>query len=156
MAKKDLSAKEWLFCRYFIRTNNAREAAARAGYLLLPEKSGERLLKKDCIKKEIRKMLLAKKLVEKECETGLKRLAFGNITDAIKLILQDDISVDDLEKFDLYNISEIKKAKGGGVEIKFFDRLKALEKLSLLEDSANESVAESFFSALRQENTDEN
>ena len=39
-----------------------------------------------------------------------------------------------LAKADLFNVSEIKRIKGGGVEIKFFDRQKALERLSDLND----------------------
>ena len=35
----------------------------------------------------------------------------------------------------LFNVSEIKRVKGGGVEVKLFDRLKALEKLFELENS---------------------
>ena len=40
-----------------------------------------------------------------------------------------------IEKLDLFNVSEIRRIKGGGVEIKIFDRLKALEKLYELENS---------------------
>ena len=35
---------------------------------------------------------------------------------------------------DLFNVSEIKRVKGGGVEIKFFDRQRALERLAELND----------------------
>ena len=38
-----------------------------------------------------------------------------------------------LAESDLFNVSEIKRVKGGGVEIKFFDRQKALEKLEELD-----------------------
>lgn len=59
------------------------------------------------------------KLVE-----GLERLAFGNVTDAIKLLFCDELNTRILNKLDLFNISEIKRPKGGGIEIKFYDRLK--------------------------------
>ena len=66
-----------------------------------------------------------KKTAKDEVREGLKRLAFGEIQDA------------EIEKrlpeLNLYNISEIKRPKGGGMEIKFFDRIKALEKLSALD-----------------------
>ena len=45
-----------------------------------------------------------------------------------------------LENMDLYMVSEIRKPRDGAMEIKFFDRIKALEKLCQLssgEDSKN-------------------
>ena len=57
-----------------------------------------------------------------------------------------------LENMDLFNISEIKKVKGGGVEIKFFDRIKALEKLENLRlGGLNDD--NSFYSALEHSAT---
>ncbi len=49
---------------------------------------------------------------------------------------------------DLFNIAEIKRPKGGGLEIKFFDRLKPLERLA--EMSADEAAdsAIPFYQAL--------
>ena len=79
--------------------------------------------------------------------SGLERLAFGSILDAVKLIRDEGET--DISSLDLFNVSEIKRVKGGGVEIKFFDRLEALEKLLQIEESFGRSAtAESFFSAL--------
>ena len=81
---------------------------------------------------------------------GLRRLAFGRINDALAL-LRDDAGEISPETLDLFNVSEIKRAKGGGVEIKFFDRLEALERLSELEDRAdNAANADGFFTALQK------
>ena len=44
---------------------------------------------------------------------------------------------DVIERLDLFNVSEIKRVKGGGVEVRLFDRLKALEKLAELENSCS-------------------
>ena len=49
------------------------------------------------------------KLVE-----GLERLAFGNVTDAIKLLFCDELNTRILNKLDLFHISEIKRPKGWG------------------------------------------
>lgn len=74
-----------------------------------------------------------------DVSAGLKRLAFGNCTDAIYLVFADELPPPDvISKLDLFNVSEIKRVKGGGVEIKFFDRLKALEKLYEMENSFSE------------------
>lgn len=60
---------------------------------------------------------------------GYRKLAFGSICDAVSLLYKSDPSQEDLEKMDLFLVSEIKRPKDGSMEIKFFDRLKALEKL---------------------------
>ena len=48
---------------------------------------------------------------------------------------------------DLFNISEIKKPKDGAMEIKFFDRIKALEKLEQI-DSNHTNEKMPFYLAL--------
>ncbi len=61
---------------------------------------------------------------------GLRELAFGEVNDAVRLAFSDEMpSPEMLAGMRLFNVSEIKRVKGGGVEIKFFDRIKALEKL---------------------------
>jgi len=60
---------------------------------------------------------------------GLEQLAFGEINDAVRLAFSEEMpSPELLAGMNLFNVSEIKCAKGG-VEIKFFDRIRALEKL---------------------------
>lgn len=61
---------------------------------------------------------------------GLRELAFGEVNDAVRLAFSDEMpSADVLAGMNLFNVASINHDKGGGVEIKFFDRLKALEKL---------------------------
>lgn len=60
---------------------------------------------------------------------GYERLAFGSTCDAFRLLMSDSDSSIDASELNLYNVSEIKKPKDGAMEIKFFDRLKALEYL---------------------------
>ena len=81
---------------------------------------------------------------------GLRRLAFGSSTDAVKLAFSDELPPPDIiGSLDLFNVSEIKRVKGGGVEIQLFDRMKALEKLFELENSfSDRDMAESLISAL--------
>ena len=61
---------------------------------------------------------------------GFRRLAFGSVADAIRLI---DGERDNLDSMDLFMVSDIKLVKGGGMEVKFYDRQKALESLASLE-----------------------
>lgn len=76
------------------------------------------------------KLSRRKKVTQREVSDGLRRLAFGEITDAVSLLYESDENViSRLPDLDLFNVSEIKRPKGGGMEIKFFDRLKAIDKL---------------------------
>ena len=75
-------------------------------------------------------MARRKKSTKEIIEEGLLKLATGDISDAVSLLyLTDEEVMEKLPKLNLFNISEIKRPKGGGLEIKFFDRIKAFEKL---------------------------
>ena len=68
--------------------------------------------------------------------SGLRRLAFGSCKDAVILAFSQELPPSEvIGGLDLFNVSEIKRDKGGGVEVKLFDRLKALEKLYELENA---------------------
>ena len=83
-------------------------------------------------------------------EKGLRRLAFGSVADALKLMLcEETMTAEEIEKLDLFNVSDIKRPKGGGLEIKFFDRLKALERLEKM-GSGEENTQSSFVQALAE------
>ncbi len=61
---------------------------------------------------------------------GLRELAFGEVNDAVRLAFSDEMpSAELLAGMKLFHVASIARDKGGGVEIRFFDRLKALEKL---------------------------
>ena len=80
---------------------------------------------------------------------GYRRLAFGNIADALSLIFcEEPPSKAELEGMDLFNIAEIKRPKGGGLEIKFFDRLKPLERLAEMSADETTDGALPFYQAL--------
>lgn len=90
-----------------------------------------------------------KKSIRQEYTEGLRHLAFGEIQDAVRLLYAPEEQIlPALGEMDLFNISEIKRPKGGGMEIKFFDRLKALEKLQALEASKGRNPAAAFYQAL--------
>ncbi len=89
-----------------------------------------------------------KKTIEDKVKQGLMDLAFGDISDAVKLLyLSDEEILESLPKLNLFNISEIKRPKGGGMEIKFFDRLKAIERLSISTEQKQDGGF-SFYEAL--------
>ena len=123
---KELTRKEKLFCLYYAMDQDAPQAAARAGYAS-PREAAARLLQRedvrsvicDCTPPAVR---------EDEILAGYRKLAFGSGADALRLLF-GSVPPDELDQLDLFNVSEIKRPKDGALEIKFFDRLKALEHL---------------------------
>lgn len=144
-----LTARERSFCRYYATTCNSKEAAAYAG-LPEPEKTGVLFLSKPHIRDEIKKIMNEQKLSGKTLAyIGYERLAFGSVCDAVRLLCLENSCKDELDKLDLFNIAEIKKPKDGSMEIKFFDRIKALEKLELLDES-EDKLTSHFYDALNR------
>ena len=122
------------FCCHYAVLGNPEEAAVKAGY----PKSTALADAADCLNDEnCRNLITALSRVisdESPAKVGLRRLAFGSSRDAVTLAFSEEAPTQDsISDLDLFNVSEIKRVKGGGVEIKFFDRLKALEKLYELE-----------------------
>jgi metal-sulfur cluster biosynthetic enzyme len=70
-----------------------------------------------------------------ELTAQLRRLAFGRANDCVRLVLDPDAPVDQL---DLTLLTEVKRSDRGTVEVKLVDRLKAIELLQALceEDDA--------------------
>ena len=148
--KKSLNEKEKLFCSYYAGFGDARGCAARAGYCISPEKSAQKLLARADIRAEVERLEKERNSFSPQVEKGLCRLAFGSVADALRLMLcENTLSPEEIEKLDLFNVSEIKRPKGGGLEIKFFDRLKALEKLEKL-GTGEENPQSSFIQALSE------
>lgn len=145
----NLSSKERLFCTYYCLSRNGREAAAKSGYMF-PEKNAVRLLKKKEVAGEIERIDKEKRAEKNDVVSGYYRLAFGCFADAISLLFKEDITAEELQKMDLYNISDIKRKKGGDIEIKFFDRLKALERLEEIALQGEKSSALSLLGAIEK------
>ena len=82
----------------------------------------------------------------KRAMLGFERLAFGSTADAFRLLMSAGDELPDVGALDLFNVSEIKKPKDGAMEIKFFDRLKALEQLGNIPESGDSAAG--FYEAL--------
>ena len=151
MDEKKLTKKEKDFCHYYMRLRNPKEAAQKSGYTILPEYAGMCLLAKKHIRQRINELEKEARADQSLVSSGLQRLAFGSISDAVKLILAaGDNTSPDPDTLDLFNVSEIKYTCGKGMEIKFFDRLKALESLSKLTEDESQNSAHSFYEALER------
>lgn len=125
---KKLTKKEREFCKGFLDSGSITEAEKYAGM----SKGGDVLITRDYIVEEIERLsALQDKSLQHLAKAGLKKLAMGSIADAISLInMEKAPSNARLKKMDLFMISEIKRNDKGTIEIKFFDRFKALDKLS--------------------------
>ena len=141
MPEKKFDQRRKLFCCYYVILGSPEEAAVRAGY----PKDTALTDAAACLKStQCRKVISELKTLFSDTgsvKAGLRRLAFGSCKDAVTLAFSDELpSADRIDALDLFNVSEIKRVKGGGLEIKLFDRLKALEKLYEIEtalDSKN-------------------
>ena len=72
---------------------------------------------------------------------GYEQLAFGSTADAFKLLMGDEAPQGELGGMNLFNVAEIKKPKDGAMEIKFFDRIKALEHLEDIPEGEDKVLA---------------
>lgn len=79
---------------------------------------------------------------------GYRHIAFGSVTDPVRLLFCEEVTPRALKSMDLFNVAEIKRPRGGGMEIKFFDRIRALQCLE--EMSAGEAAPCGFFEALQE------
>ncbi len=104
--------------------------------------------------KGMRKTARRKKTLQEQIEQGLLDIALGSVSDAISLLfMTEEEIIERLPKLKLINVSEIKRPKGGGMEIKFFDRIKALERLGMDRISDSDSSL-SFYEALEKSAND--
>ena len=127
-----MSFNQSMYVQKFAECGNPYEAAVFAGAKRGFEAAAEGV--RQMFSATVR--TAAERLREKQAvcpaEQGLRRLAFGRINDAARLAFAEDITPEMLENADLSNVQEIKIGKGT-VEIKFVDRLKALDMLGSLE-----------------------
>ncbi len=147
MKRKGLTKREREFCRHYVVSGNSLLAAKAAGYKNDSLKKGSELLSREAIASEIERLCALKKQTAAALAcTGYARLAFGSIADAVSLLYMENPSAKELEQMDLFSVAEIKRPKDGSMEIKFFDRFKALEKLC--EDNTKEKGASPVIEAL--------
>ncbi len=140
-----LKAKEQLFCMLMAQAYSPCEAASRAGYRLNIKSKADRLLARADIREEISRV--SERGVKRDAAAGYSRIAYGEVADAVRLCFADTLP-EDIDSLDLYLVSEIKRTKTG-TEIKFFDRVKALDRLCELTAVDNDR-AEPFYRALEQ------
>lgn len=127
---RELNNREKLFCIHYAYSADIKRSAQNAGYKKNPQKKGEKLLLRESIVSKVRELISERrKLYSMLAQIGYEKLAFSSVADAVSLLYMDKPDEKQLKDMDLFMISEIKRPKDGAMEIKFFDRLKALDKL---------------------------
>ena len=140
---------------FYAQNGNPEESARLAGYAN-PQKDGSLLLIREDIAEYMNSLYKQNgQYLSQKAVSGYERLAFGNVTDAVRLMFADDPDMSSIASLDLFNVAEIKRPKDGALEIKFFDRIKALEKLESADKEETSSVSE-FYKALADCGSSEN
>ena len=143
------AARRKRFCECYLRTLDPVRAAEEAG-----ERDGWALLAEESVREELDAMrsLRARTVRREDAVRRLAELAFGRANDAVAMALSPERERLDVQGLDLSAVSEFKVTEKGAVEIRFLDRIKALEALCLLlERQADEEGAEDLIRALRGE-----
>ncbi len=145
MTDNKKTSKEQLFCCYYAKLGNIFEAAVRAGFssdTALTE--GMSILRQKKYRNNISSLMSDTVGPSYLVKAGLERLAFGSSNDAVYLVFSEEMPTPEkISSLDLFNVSEIKRVKGGGVEVKLFDRQKAMEKMYEFASNDNSSDAAS-------------
>lgn len=118
---------------------------------------GMALLSGRYVRKHVQKLMREKRELAASVRSGLERLAFSRCNDAVALAFSppDAISQSRIRKMDLSCIASIKRDKDGGVDIKLFDRGRALEALMRLDESESHAGgAQELISALSEQYED--
>lgn len=114
---------------------------------------GAALLSSRYVQNRFRKLMRQKRELHSSARSGLEKLAFSRCNDAVTLAFlpPEAISRSLIRKMDLSCVASIKRDKDGGVDIKLFDRGRALDALMRLDESeALGSSAEDILSALSE------
>lgn len=128
--RSGLSKREKLFCICYANTLDAEQSAKISGYKKGHIRKALWLLSRSDVADEIARILKDRtRMLPLVARVGFEKLAFGGIADAVSLLYMDSPTKEKLENMDLFMVSEIKKLKDGAMEIKLFDRHKALTEL---------------------------
>lgn len=130
--EKDLTGREQLFCGYLALLGTPFEAARRAGYAKrLCGKTAVKLMSREDIRRQAEHMRAAMRSHWPDMAmAGVARAAFGDATDAVRLAAAGgELPQEELERLDLFAVSELRRRRDGGLDVKLLDRMEALRLL---------------------------
>lgn len=133
-----LKHRESEFCRLTAVLGDPAEAARRAGYKEPAQAWPELITRRDIADEIHRVTVEVSKVFRDTMICGIYRLMSCDNGDAVKLLYHDEISDREIDELNLSGVAEIKRTDKG-VELKLFDRLRALDKLRELNDTVSGS-----------------
>lgn len=145
-----MNKKELLFCKEYLKSFDEHKAAKAAGYDMgKTPLVGLRLLYKTEVVAFLKQQLeKEKQIMPSVAHLVTKKIASSDISDAIYYATnKDKLTKKEIECLNLLMIREV-KVKEDSVEMKFHDRLKALEMLQKSEELSKEELG-SFLSGLK-------
>lgn len=149
MQKKENSApltdRMKLCCHWYALTEDPEEAAARVYEKPHQRKAAGEVLRSPEARRYLADIRAAGKR-EPEVLEGYRRLAFGSVSDAVKLMFMEE-TPPDIDRMDLFNVSGLRRGKGS-LEISFFDRLDALDRLAQKDAEAAAREGQGFYEAV--------
>lgn len=74
----------------------------------------------------------------------MQALAGARVNDAVKLAYLSQEQMDQIDGLDLTALTEFKRSGNGAVEVKFSDRIRAMQELAKLEQEGPERTLEDF------------
>ena len=133
------------FCKAYLRTLSLERAEQDSGV-----SDGCARLRRPALRKRLDQMRDAMSSVEQsDLIRRLCELAFSRSNDAIRLAYMEHPDEETIDRLDLSAVSEFKRGSNGGVEIRFLDRVKAIDTLrSFLCPAPADSDAAAFLQAL--------
>ena len=133
------------FCQAYLRTMDPVRAAEEAGL-----QDGCALLRDRDVRAKLERLRedWNAQILREDAIRRLTELAFGRANDAAAMALAGPGGTADTEGLDLSAVSEL-KVTDKGIEVKFIDRVRALEALCSLLGSGGSGAAE-FFQALEE------
>lgn len=137
---------ERAFCRAYLGSMDAQRAARSTG-----AEDGFALLRKKSVREALTRMRQSGGPCREDVLRRLGEIAFARANDAVKLALGAELTAREIDALELGALAEFKRGSGGAVEVKFFDRVKALELLCEQLGSGGEGAAAEFFRALGEE-----
>ena len=136
-----MKKREKEFCRLTVVTGNPQTAARRAGYRH-PDEVWPELVTRPDIAAEIRQVAReVSKVFRDTLLCSVFRMMTAENNDALRLLYHEQMSDEEIAGMNLSGVAEIKRTKDKSVEIKFFDRIKALDRLSELNDAADDGTS---------------
>lgn len=138
---------EQAFCRAYLACMDAQRAARAVG-----AEDGFALLRKKSVQSTLAKMRGGEGICREDVLRRLGEIAFARANDAVKLVVGEGMTAEEIDALELGALAEFKRGTNGAFEVKFFDRVKALELLCTLLGGGDEgSAAAEFFRSLGEE-----